>query len=84
MARKYRYLISILIILVVLVVLFYAVLLPSLPAGKGYWVGNYPSCYSVDQCECGAKGYMETKTLGSITIPYSFISCPYALSGRTK
>ncbi len=58
------------LVLAILIVLF-----DLLPSGKGYWAGNYPDCYSIDQCECGASGYMHTKSLGFIEIPYSLESC---------
>ena len=59
------------LVLAILIVLF-----DLLPSGKGYWAGNYPDCYSIDQCEFGARGFMKTKSLGFIEIPYHLSECP--------
>lgn len=67
MSKKFCYYILALVILIVTLIL--------LPSEKGYWTGDYTFCWSEDQCECGASGYVSTKSLGFIEIPYAFESC---------
>ena len=65
MSKKYSYLFIVLIILVIAIAF--------LPSGKGYYIGDV-SCDSIDMCEC-ASGYVHTKSIGSVEIPYYFSSC---------
>ena len=82
MSKKFYYCIFALAILIVILIL--------LPAGRGHWLWSCDRlvysleeekddcarpCFSSDQCECGARGYVYTKSLGGIDIPYFYKSC---------
>ena len=63
--KKYCYTLASLVLVIVFI------LLPT----RIVSMGDYPYCLSIDQCECGASGFLYTKSLGFIKVPYFYRSC---------
>ena len=84
MSRKFF---SVMIVFVVLIIGFfcssisYAVetvdAFPGVFKLQGYWVGaDNCKCKCTYLCECGAEGFMETKSFLGVKIDYRFYKCP--------
>ena len=55
----------------------YPVEFEALDLPEGYWVGADDClCDCIDLCECGASGFVHTKSFLGIKIPYHFSLCP--------